>query len=204
MEAEEYTVIVSTTAYIKSLMYFLRFSSEFIKVENFNYAYGLLIGYFSEKDEEVHVTNFIPFKDFSKEYVSFEKLPFIYDNIEELNREYAGEIKPKQVIGWARNSVYNSLEPTLFDKRNHLLFQISIHPKCFFWIFNMYNLVVDDGFRLYTFKEDFKVINITSNLIKMKYQFSNEVDFDDLVQTAIIMEEQRKIKEPLITGIEED
>ncbi len=204
MEVTQNKVVISPLAYIKSLMYFQRFSSEYIDEKENKFAIGLLLGFIDDYENETLITDFIPIRDFNEEYIKFKKYNKLFEHIEKLNQEFSDEELPEYILGWARNSIHNDLEPTVFDKENHIFFQTAIHPKCLFWIFNFDNLIVDDGFRLYSFKEDFKTINITSELIELRYGFAKEVYFDDLVQIAIDLEDKRKSKEILIKGIEEN
>jgi hypothetical protein len=185
-------------------MYFQRFSSDYINEEENTFAYALLFGFIDNVENETLITDLIPIKDFGEEYIKFGKYDKLFEYIEKLNQKYSDDELPEYVLGWARNSIHNELEPTVFDKENHIIFQTSIHPNSVFWIFNFDNLMVDDGFRLFSFKDDFKAINITSKLIELNYKFSKEVYFDDLVQVAIDIEEKRKNKDILIRGIEEN
>jgi hypothetical protein len=203
MELAQNKIIISPIAYIKSLMYFQRFSSEYINESEQKFAFGLLLGFIDDFENETLITDFIPIKDFGDEYLKFSKFNTFFESIEKLNQEYNDEEYPEYIVGWARNSLFNDLEPTIFDKENHLLFLTSIHSKSVFWIFNFDNLMVDDGFRLFSFKEDFKIVNITSELIELSYNFSKEVSFDDIVQIAIDIEEKRKLQETLIKGEQE-
>ena len=198
----ETKIEISPIAYIKSLMYFQRFANDFIHENTFKVAYGLLRG-FIDVDKKMYIEDFIPIKDFEKEYIIFEEYERIFENIERLDKEYDDDEYPEYILGWARNALYDNLEPTLIDKKNQLIFQTAIHPRSFFWIFDHDSLAIGDGFSLYAFKDDIKAINIISELIEVSYNFTSDVYFDDIVQLAINIEEKRKNKEILIKGIEE-
>ena len=204
MEVTQNKIIISPLTYIKSIMYFQRFSSDLLEEGDYKFAYALLLGFIDNIENEILITDFIPIKNFDVNYIKFEQYDKLFENIEKLNQEFSDDELPEYILGWARNSIHNDLEPTIFDKENHILFQTAIHPNSVFWIFNFDNLMVDDGFRLFSFKDDFKIINITSELIELNYSFSKEVYFDDLVQIAIDIEEKRKNKEVLIKGLEEN
>ncbi len=204
MELTQNKLIISPIAYIKSLMYFQRFSSEFLDEKEYKYSYGLLLGFIDDFENETLITDFIPIKEFGKEFIKFDKYSKLYENIENLNQEFSNDEYPEYIIGWARNTLNDDFEPTVFDKENHIRFINSIHQKSILWVFNFNNLMVDDGFRIYSFKSDFKVINITSELFELSYKFSNDINFEDLVQLAVEIEEKRKTKEILIKGISEN
>ena len=99
--------------------------------------------------------------------------------------------------------LYNELEPNLIDKQNQVYFQSAMNPDGFFMIFDHVDLSIGLGFTLYTFKDDFKTINIASDLIEIRANFSKDVLIDDLVDLAITIEEKRKKKEPLLQGLED-
>ena len=201
---EHHRISISPIAYIKSLMYFQRFSSEFIGEENFKFSYALLVGYLNPFKKKTYITDFVPIKEYNKENINFKKDPFIFEKIAKVNLDYDDEEFPEFVIGWARNSLYNDLEPTDIDKQNHLVFQTAIEPQALFWVFNYDNLMIDDGFRLYIFDDDFKSINMVTPLAELKYNFSNKVFLDELIEIAINIEEKRKTKAIVIKGIEEN
>ncbi len=203
-ESKEDVIVVSPMAYIKSLMYFQRFTSEFVNEDDFKFAYGLLIGYVDPFDNSTNIEDFIPIKDFDKEYIKFRKFDTIFENIDKLNVEFNDDEYPEYILGWARNSLHDDLDPTIFDKKNHLFFQTAINPKSVAWIFNFENLTIDYGFRLYAFKNDVKELTITSELKELKYKMSKNVNFDEFVEIAIDIEEKRKNSEVLIKGIEEE
>ncbi|MHA1293552.1 MAG: hypothetical protein ACTSQJ_12915 [Promethearchaeota archaeon] len=196
-------VIIAPLAYIKSLMYFQRFSNEFMDEKEYKFAYGLLLGFFNEQGS-VCIDDFVPIKEFEKEYLRFKKFDKIFEYVNQLNNRYNNDEFPLYIMGWARNSIYNDINPNIIDKENHLFFQTAIEPKSILWIFNIDNLTIDDGFKIYTFKGDFKTINISSELIEIKYEFSKEIYFDELVQIAIDIEKKRKNSEIIIKGIEGD
>jgi len=184
-------------------MYFQRFSSEYMDENDFKFSYALLVGYLNPFKKKTYISDFVPIKEFNKEYINFKKDPLIFEKIAKVNLDYDDEEFPEFVIGWARNSLYNDLEPTEIDKENHIVFQTAIEPQALFWVFNYDNLMIDDGFRLYIFDDDFKSINIASELAELKYNFSNKVFLDDLIDLAIDIEEKRKTKKIVIKGIEE-
>lgn len=201
MESEFKKIIISPTAYIKSLMYFQRFTNQFMDPSEFKFAYGLFLGYI---EEEYMITDFIPLKAFGKEYIQFDKeFDNIFENADTLNKEYYDDQYPEYILGWGRNSLYNELEPTQIDKKNHLYFQSAVNPNSFFWIFDVGDLAIGYGFNIYQFKDDFKTINITSDVIEVRSDFSKDVLIEDLVQLAITIEERRKSKEPLMKGYKE-
>lgn len=202
-EPEKDKLIISPIAYIKSLMYFQRFSSDFIESSSFKFAYGLLIGFIDPFDKSINVEDFIPLKEFEDKQVRFKEYDTIFTQVNKLNEEHDDEEYPEYILGWARNSVEDDIEPTLVDKENHLFFQTAINPRAFFWVFNHENLAIDLGFRLYAFEEDFKQINITSKLKELSYTFSKDVYLDDFIQLAIEIELKRKNSEPLLKGRKE-
>lgn len=202
--AVEQKVIISSIAYIKSLMYFQRFSSEFIDEDKFKIAYALLIGYIDPVDNNIYIEQFIPLKSFEDQYVIFEDYETLFSQINELNKNYYDEEFPSYILGWARNSIFHEFEPSLIDKENHLIFQTAINPDAFFWVFDHENLTIGNGIKLHRFKEDFKVINITSKLQELRYNLSENVYLDELVSIAVDLEEKRKNKEIIIKGIEEN
>ena len=185
-------------------MYFQRFSSEFMDEEEFKFSYALLVGYLNPFKKKTYISDFVPIKEYNKEYVNFKKETLIFEKIAKVNLDYDDEEYPEFVIGWARNSLYNDLEPTEIDKENHIVFQTAVEPQALFWVFNYDNLMIDDGFRLYIFDDNFKSINIASDLAELKYNFSNKVFLDDLIDLAIDIEEKRKTKKIVIKGIEEN
>lgn len=201
---EHHKIIITPTAYIKSLMYFQRFSSEFLNEEDFKFSYALLVGYLNPFKKKKYITDFVPIKEYNKEYIDFKKDSLIFEKIDKVNLDYDDDEFPEYVLGWARNSLHNDIEPTDIDKENHLLFQTAIEPQALFWVFNYDNLMIDDGFRLYIFDDDFKSINVVTNLTELKYNFSNKVFLDDLIDLAIDIEEKRKTKRVVIKGIEEN
>ena len=148
--------------------------------------------------------DFVPIRSFDKEFIKFEKeFDTIFEKVDLLNREYYDDEFPEYILGWGRNSLYNELEPNLIDKKNHLYFQSATNPNSFFMIFDHVDLSIGLGFTLYTFKDEFKSINIASELIELRSNFSKDVLLDDLVELAITIEEKRKTKEPLLKGLEE-
>lgn len=203
MEAEQKKILISPLAYIKSIMYFQRFTSDYINEKEFKFAYGLLLGYVDDHEKTIEIEDFIPYKDYNKEYIIFEKYEKIFGEIEKLNVKYDEDEFPQFILGWARNSLYDNDEPTIFDKKNQILFQTAINPDGFFWIFDYENLAIGNGFELHAFKNDIKVINITSELISLRYEFSKDIYLDEIVQLAVDIEEKRKNNEILIKGLEE-
>ncbi|MHA1149873.1 MAG: hypothetical protein ACTSR8_16680 [Promethearchaeota archaeon] len=198
MESDFKKIIISPTAYIKSLMYFQRFTNEFMDKSEFRFAYGLFLGYI---EDEYLITDFIPLKDFNKEYIRFDKdFDKIFENVDLLNREYYDDQYPEYILGWGRNSLYNELEPTQIDKENHLYFQTSINPNSFLWIFDMGDLSIGYGFNIFQFKDDFKTLNKVSELVELRTDFAKDVLIEDLIQLAITIEEKRKNKAPLLKG----
>ena len=200
---EHNKIIISPIAYIKSILYFQRFTSEFISEENFKSSYALLVGFIDPLEKETVITDFVPIKDFQDKYIDFTKDTLVLEKIAKVNHDFDDDEFPEYVLGWARNTVMNDLEPITIDKKNHLIFQTAIDPQAIFWIFNYDNLMIDDGFRLYSFQENFKSINLVSELKELRYDFSKNVYFDDLMDLAIQMEEKRKSKKILIKGIGE-
>ncbi len=192
---------ISLIAYLKSLMYFQRFTNDSIDKKDYKFAYGLLKG-FIDVDNELYIEDFIPIKNFNDQYVIFEEQDIIFKHLQEIDEEYSKDEYPEYILGWARNSVHNDLEPSLIDKKNQILFQ-NTNPRSFFWIFDNESLAIGDGIKLFAFKDDFKTINMTSELTELSYTFSKDAYFDEIVQLAIEIEEKRKSKEILIRGIEE-
>ncbi len=201
MSSEQKKIVVSPLAYIKSLMYFQRFSSEFIEEKEFKLAYALLLG-FVDIDDTIYIDDFVPLKDFDREFLRFDKHERIFEIIEKTNKEHYNEELPEYVLGWARNCVNGTLEPSVIDKKNHLLFQ-SIQTNALFWIFDFGNLSVDTGFKLFNFKDDFKERNISSELQDLNFEFSKTANIDELVKIAIQIETKRKTRELLLRGLEE-
>lgn len=197
------SILISPIAYIKSLMYFQQFASEHVNEQDYKFACGLLMGYIDPYDHSLNIENFIPIKDFDKEYIKFEKYDGIFEDIIQLNKEYFDEEYPEYILGWARNDIYDNIEPNLIDKKNHLFFQSAINPHSIFWIFNHENLAVDDGYKIYHFKEDFKQTNITSELEESSYEYTKEVSIEEFMDLAIQIEEKRKNGEKLMKGMDE-
>ncbi|MHA1335357.1 MAG: hypothetical protein ACTSPW_06345 [Promethearchaeota archaeon] len=194
-------IILSPYAYIKSLMYFQQYSNSFTSKSEHRFAYGLFIGY---EDDEIYVTEFVPIQSFKDYYILFENdFDLIFTFIEKLNREYYDDEFPEYVIGWGRNSLYNGLEPTYFDKKNHLLFQLGIERNSFFLIFDYEELSIGNGIAAYKFKDNFILSAIISQTEEINYRFSKDVLIEDLIDLAIEIEERRKNREPLIKGINE-
>lgn len=202
MEPDKAKLIVSPIAYLKNLMFFQRFTSEFVKDTEFKFAYGLLLG-FVDVDNTMTIENFVPIKPFDKEYIAFKKFEKVFNDLDDLNKKHYDQEFPEYILGWARNTLYNNFEPTLFDKQNQLLFQTAIHPKSVFWIFDFENLAIETGIKVFRFKGDFKEFNITSEFETVNFEFSKNVSIDELIRIAIEMEDKRKNKEVLIKGIEE-
>ncbi len=201
MSSEQKKIIVSPLAYIKSLMYFQRFSSEFIEEKQFKLAYGILLG-FVDVDNTIYIDDFVPLKAFDREFLRFNTHEKIFEIIEKINKEHYDEEFPEYVIGWARNCINGSLETSVIDKKNHLLFQ-NLQTNALFWIFDFGNLSIDSGFKLFSFKDDFKECNISSELYELNFEFSKNINIDDLVKVAIEIEEKRKTREQLLRGLEE-
>ncbi len=133
MSSEQKKIIVSPLAYIKSLMYFQRFSSEFIEEKQFKLAYGILLG-FVDVDNTIYIDDFVPLKAFDREFLRFNTHEKIFEKKEKINKEHYDEEFPEYVIGWARNCINGSLETSVIDKKNHLLFQ-NLQTNALFWIF---------------------------------------------------------------------
>jgi len=153
METFKAKVVVSPIAYLKNLMFFQRFTSEFVNVSEFKFAYGLLLG-FVDIDNTINIEDFVPIKPFEKEYLVFKKFEKIFNDLEEINKSHYDQEFPEYVLGWSRNTLYNNFEPSLFDKQNQMLFQTSIHPKSVFWIFDFENLAIETGIKVFQFKGD--------------------------------------------------
>lgn len=200
-ETSHSTLKIAPLAYIKSLMYFQRFSSDYIDENDFKIAYGLLLG-FKDVDGVLVVEDFIPYSHFNQEYVIFEEKALLITKIKNLNLKYNDDEFPSYILGWARNAIDDSREPTLIDKKNHNFFQ-AIRKNSFFWIFNYTDLAIDYGIKIYEFEEDYKAINLTSNLREKSFSFSKSVYIEDIINFAIEMEDKRKNNEILIEGIEE-
>lgn len=199
-QVQQNKIIVYPTAYIKSLMYFQRFTNKFLDATQLKFAYGLFLGYV---EETLVITDFIPLKEFNQQYIDFEEYDDVFYKIEQLNNQYYDEQYPEYILGWGRNSLYNDLEPTEIDKKNHLLFQTAINPQSFFWVFSHEELTIGYGFDIYRFKDEFLSINQTSELTQLKVEFAKDVYIDEIIQLAIDIEEKRKKKEPLMKGLEE-
>ncbi|MFO8017382.1 MAG: hypothetical protein R6U96_02005 [Promethearchaeia archaeon] len=201
-ETPQSTLSLSPLAYIKSLMYFQRFSSKFIDENQFKMAYGLLLGY-TDIDGITVIEDFIPYKQFKKQHIIFKEKHRLIKKIKKLNLKYDDEEFPSYIVGWARNSIDDTRETTLIDKKNHIFFQ-AIHKNSFFWIFNFGDLTIDYGIKIHEFQEDYKSVNVTTELTELPFTFSKNIYIEDIINLGIEMEDKRDHDEPLIEGIEED
>lgn len=201
-ETPQSTLSVAPLAYIKSLMYFQRFSSDYINQNEFKIAYGLLLG-FRDVDGVLFIEDFIPYNHYNKQFVIFEEKAQLIKKIKDLNLKYDDDEFPSYILGWARNAIDDSREPTLIDKKNHNFFQ-AIRKNSFFWIFNYTDLAIDYGIKVYEFEDDYKAVNIISQLKEKAFSFSKNVYIEDIINLAIEMEDKRKNNEIIIEGIEEE
>lgn len=201
-ETSQSTLSVSPFAYIKSLIYFQRFSSEYIEENQFKLAYALLLG-FKDVDGVLVIEDFIPYRQFEDHHIVFKQNDQLVKDIKNLNLKYDDEEYPSYILGWARNTVNDSREPTLIDKKNHIFFQ-ALRKNSFFWIFNYRDLSIDYGMKIYQFVDDYKAVNLTSELRALPFTFSKNVYIEEIINLAIEMEDKRKYDERLIEGIKED
>jgi hypothetical protein len=202
MAEDNIEVKLDPIAYLKLLMYFLRFSNQITNKEESRIAYGLLLGYKNEENQTV-VSDFFPIKNSGINFLDFEDFPKMFDYLEKYNEKYDDDQYPEYIVGWARNSKKLGIKTSILDKKNHLYFQSLGFPRSIVIIFNCDNLAFDDGFTILQFEGDFKEINIMSNFTIVKWEYSDFFELDDVIDILMKILTSFKSRSILIKDTED-
>jgi len=184
MAEDNIEVKLDPIAYLKLLMYFLRFSNQTTTKEDSRIAYGLLLGYKNEENKII-VSDFFPIKNSGIIFLDFEEYPKLFDYLEKYNEKYDDDEYPEYIIGWARNSKKLGIKTTILDKKNHLYFQSLGFPPSIVIIFNCDNLAFDDGFTIFRLEGDLKEINMMSDFTTVRWEYSDFFELDDILDIIL-------------------
>lgn len=199
MAEENIEVKLDPIAYMKLLMYFLRFSNN---QDNSKFAYGLLLGYKNE-DKPTEITDFLPIKNSGNTFLDFEEYPEIFNHLEDFNEKYNDDEYPEYILGWARSSKNLGIKTSILDKKNHLYFQGNIYPNSVLIVFNYDNLEFDDGIEILRLDGDFKELNMVSTFNQINWEYSDIFELDDLLNLALKLTISQKSKSILIKDLED-
>ena len=202
MAEDNIEVKLDPIAYLKLLMYFLRFSNQTTTKEDSRIAYGLLLGYKNEENKII-VSDFFPIKNSGIIFLDFEEYPKLFDYLEKYNEKYDDDEYPEYIIGWARNSKKLGIKTTILDKKNHLYFQSLGFPPSIVIIFNCDNLAFDDGFTIFRLEGDLKEINMMSDFTTVRWEYSDFFELDDILDIILKIINSISSKSILIKDMED-